>query len=123
MTWLSSDAAVYLSNVAGNADWTGAWVQCSPGSLLVFQASWTAVALTAGALEVQGTQDPAFAAANVITLPLTTGIWGAWPTVGPTADTAAVIIKNPMLFHRMRYVYGGTGGGANQFNAWRELRS
>lgn len=128
MAWNSIDPRVYVVNADGSADWEGDWIPCGPGSLLIIQVAWSAVALTVGLLGLQGTQDPDQAVAippdisRVLQLNPTTGIWGAWPDVGASAQSGAVVCLHPFRFMRLIYSAGG-GGDVNQFQAWRELRS
>ena len=112
---------LYVVDADGSADWAGPWIECSYGQVVYFQASWAAVALTAGTLGVDGTLDPLKAAANVIPLAVPTGL-GTWPNPAAAASTGAIVILRPMPFMRLTYV-SGAGGAADQFQAFAEIRS
>lgn len=123
--WKISKLSTYLTNQSGVGSFQGTWVACFIGELAIWEVWWSAFAGTAGSLALQGTQDQQAvpSASRIITLPaLTSGVYGAWPTVGATAGNAVAMIKSP--FSRMRLTYTSSGPGTvNQFQATLELRT
>lgn len=118
---------IVLAAESGLGNWQTQWIPCSPGSTLVLQLKWTAVAATAGTLGMDGTADPAKAATSIVPMPAwtagtTPGVFGTWPTVGAVAASGLVIIKNPLPWMRASYVRGG-GGGVGQFTGWAQVIS
>ena len=99
----------------GTADWQTLWLDFWALQLAQFQVSWTAVAATAGTLQLQGTNDQAQAAGSILSFDnsLLTW-WGNGPTVAATASTTMLAVASPMRFHRLIYTRGA-GGGADQF--------
>lgn len=125
MSWKQSTfLPTYAVNKSGASDWTGDWIPCRIGDLVIFESYWTAIALTAGVFSVQGTQDPGAppATARVVTLPSTFTGYGQWPNSSVTAQSASIFIRSP--FVQMRMLYTRTAGGAaSQFQATVEIRS
>ena len=128
--WRRSQNGNYLGAIAdgalaapksGAGDWEGPWLRCSIGDYLWFQILWTADAGTTFTLGLQGTVDRLRSAASIITLPAATdGIYGTWPTVLAAADTAAIVIRTP--FPEMRCIGVGSGGVADQFTGFYEIK-
>ena len=119
----------YLVGKSGLATFNGPWFDASLCKSLTFQLSWTAVAATDGTLSCEGTNDPAQAAVNVVTLAV--GVvnvgasiepQGTWPTVGATASKAQLKIVDPPHFVRVSYTRIA-GGGAGQFSGFAFGRS
>lgn len=111
----------FVQNQSGSSTWQSGWFDCSKSHCVSFTVSWTAVALTAGTLSLQGTDDPTKAATSVVTLTLST-THGTWPTVSTTASAGLAIIENAPRF--VRVVFTSTaGGGANQFNVFVGARA
>lgn len=119
MAWRKSDEKQYLTNRSMVGSFDGTAIQCAGASLLVLHIDWAAFAGCAGTLSLEG-RSPF--GARWVPIPVTSGSYGAWPNVGATADSAIVVVQNPLKW--MRLVYASTGPGTvDQMNAWRELRS
>lgn len=116
----------YAVNVSGAATWHGPWFDASLCASLTFNVSWSAVAATDGALSIEATNDPAQAAANVVTLladnTLTNVQVNGTLTVSTTASKALITVTRPSHFVRVSYTRTA-GGGANQFQVFVHGRS
>jgi len=119
----------YLYNKSGSATFNGPWFDASECKSVVFQLSWSAFAATDGTLSCEGTNDPAQAAGNQVTLAV--GVvnvgasiepQGTWPTVGATASKCTLKIVDPPHFVRISYTRIA-GGTTNQFQGFAFGRS
>jgi hypothetical protein len=112
---------------SGLADWVGGWLDMRPygdARGISFFTSWSAVAATNGTLYLEGTNDPAKAAANVIRyggllwVPSATGIAiSTGNVVGATAAGASIGARGCPAFIRHGYARVA-GGGAAQFSSF-----
>lgn len=117
----------YATAQDGSADWQGGWFDTRAfglGASLLLQSTWTAVAATNGTLYLEGTNDPAQAAVNVVRyqgllwIPKSTGVAAAaGNVVGATADSVQLGVRGAPSYVRLAYVRVA-GGGAAQFNSW-----
>lgn len=107
-----------LAGQTGAASFDTGWVPVGANGFrnITFTAAWTAVALTAGVLSLEGTDDPAQASTSAVPLTLT-ATHGTWPNVGTAAGNAMVGVSDAPAFVRLKYVRSA-GGGAGQFNVW-----
>lgn len=108
-----------LAPQSGAASWVSAWIPVSQDGwrLASLTVAWGAVAATAGALSIEGTDDPGGTAAVPLTVATS---HGTWPTVGATASAALVVLTNCPGWIRVRYTRTA-GGGADQFQTYGTL--
>ena len=109
----------YLVGADMSDDVLGDWVDCSDVVCAGFHVEWEAVALTAGTLSIEGTNDPTQEKFQEMTISVS---HGTWPTVGATAAGAIVLVQNPPRFLRLKYTQSA-GGSYDQMDAWVNLRS
>ncbi len=119
----------YLANKSGLATFSGPWFDASLCKSVSFQLAWSAVAATNGTLSIEGTNDSAEAAADIVTIAVAAAgigasveFQGTWPTVGAIAANALVTLRDPPHFVRVSYTRVA-GGGANQFQGFAFGRS
>lgn len=107
-----------LAAQSGLADWQSEWIPVAAANFrrASFTLAWTLVAATSGTLAFEGTDDPAKAAANVVTLTIATS-HGTYPTVGAAAANALVVLDNCPGYVRVKYTRAA-GGGAGQFSGF-----
>lgn len=108
----------------GDASWQTLWRRCEWAQRIEYGIDWLLAggAAPAGTLILEGAlavATPGFSPPTelVFAIPApagTAGTYGAWPNVAAASGQAAIIVANPMAFHRMTFVHSG-GGGANQF--------
>lgn len=116
--WARADEH-YIEDGDMDGDITGAWLDCSDVVCAGFHVEWSAFALTAGTLSVEGTNDPTQVAFQTMTISVS---HGTFPTVGATAAGAIVLVQNPPRFVRLKYTRTA-GGTMDQMNAWTNSRS
>lgn len=109
-----------LESINGNADATSEWYNCQVHKVIEFAIDWAAVAATNGTFFLEGTNDPAKSAQSITRFANAGLSWFlngvlAAPVIPVTAGAALLVIENPMLFHRLSYVWVA-GGAALMFN-------
>jgi hypothetical protein len=117
--------AEQLAPQSGLATWSSLWVR-TQGGLLILAAEWSAVAATNGTITLDGGIGPLGAGTltpDIIiqNIPLPSGVYGTGPVVGAVAGNIAIVIRNPMPFHRLTYTRVA-GGAVDQFNVYQYQR-
>lgn len=88
----------------GGTDRFSAWVQGRGWRRLEYGFKWGAFGGRGCVLHLQGSPSHDLGTIDdwlIDDIPVTVGMYGAWPTIAAVADRSVVIIDNPMSWHRI----------------------
>ena len=107
---------------ASGASWQSPLILCAGYSRVEFWVRWYALAGCAGTLRLRGGaivndagEGPAAGFADIDDFAITTGAYGAWPTVTAAAGKACIVVVNPVARMGVGYLHAGGAVNAGHF--------